>query len=56
MTSAESLNYARRYLQKAEEYLASARDNFDLERTPRRWSNLPTESFGRVADRRFHDL
>lgn len=33
MTSAESLNYARRHLQKAEEYLASARDNFDLERT-----------------------
>ena len=32
MTSAESLNYATRYLQKAEEYLASAQDNFDLER------------------------
>lgn len=32
MTSAESLNYAKRYLQKAEEYLASAQDNVDLER------------------------
>ena len=32
MTSAESLNYARRYLQKAEEYLASAQDNVSLER------------------------
>lgn len=32
MTSAESTNYAKRYLQKAEEYLASAQDNFDLER------------------------
>lgn len=32
MTAAESLNYAKRYLQKAEEYLASAQDNFDLER------------------------
>jgi hypothetical protein len=32
MTPAESLNYARRYLQKAEEYLASAQDNLDLER------------------------
>ena len=33
MTSAQNLNYARRYLQKAEEYLASAHDNFDLDRT-----------------------
>jgi len=32
MTSAETLNYARRYLQKAGEYLASAEDNLDLER------------------------
>jgi len=32
MNSAESTNYAKRYLQKAEEYLASAQDNFDLER------------------------
>ena len=32
MTAAESLNYAKRYLQKAEEYLASAQDNLDLER------------------------
>jgi|GEM_PF-2495924 len=32
MTAAESLNYAKRYLQKAEEYLASALDNLDLER------------------------
>ncbi len=31
MTTAESLNYAKRYLQKAEEYLASAQDNLDLE-------------------------
>ncbi len=32
MTSAESTNYAKRYLQKAVEYLASAQDNYDLER------------------------
>ena len=32
MTSAEHLNYARRYLTKAEQYLASAQDNLDLER------------------------
>ena len=32
MSSAESLNYAKRYLQKAEEYLASAQDNVELER------------------------
>jgi uncharacterized protein (UPF0332 family) len=32
MTAAERLNYAKRHLQKAEEYLASAQDNFDLER------------------------
>lgn len=32
MTSAESTNYAKRYLQKAVEYLASAQDNLDLER------------------------
>jgi hypothetical protein len=32
MTSIESVNHARRYLQKAEEYLASAIDNLDLER------------------------
>jgi uncharacterized protein (UPF0332 family) len=32
MTSAESSNYAKRHLQKAEEYLASAEDNLDLER------------------------
>lgn len=32
MRSAESTNYAKRYLQKAEEYLASAEDNLDLER------------------------
>lgn len=32
MSSAESTNYAKRYLQKAEEYLASAEDNIDLER------------------------
>lgn len=32
MTSAESTSYAKRYLQKAEEYLASAQDNSDLER------------------------
>jgi hypothetical protein len=32
VSSAESLNYAKRYLQKAEEYLASAQDNVDLER------------------------
>ena len=32
MTSADILNYAKRHLQKAEEYLASAEDNLDLER------------------------
>lgn len=32
MTSAEITNYAKRYLQKAVECLASAQDNFDLER------------------------
>ena len=32
MTSAETLNYAKRYLQKAEEYLASPEDNLDVER------------------------
>lgn len=32
MTSAETLNYATRYLQKAGEYLASTEDNLDLER------------------------
>lgn len=32
MSSAESTNYAKRYLQKAEEYLASSEDNLDLER------------------------
>lgn len=32
MTSVESTNYAKRYLQKAVEYLAAAEDNFDLER------------------------
>ncbi len=32
MTSAESANYARRYLTKAQEYVASAQDNLDLER------------------------
>jgi HEPN domain-containing protein len=32
MTFAESTNYAKRYLQKAKEYLASAQDNFELER------------------------
>jgi len=32
MTSTESTNYAKRYLQKAVEYLASAQDNYDLER------------------------
>lgn len=30
--TAESLNYARQYLRKARDYLASAEDNFDLER------------------------
>lgn len=32
MTSAETLNYAKRYIQKAGEYLASAEDALDLER------------------------
>lgn len=32
MSTAESMNYARQYLRKAQEYLDSARDNFDLER------------------------
>lgn len=32
MSSAESLNYAKRYLRKAEEYLASAQDNYALGR------------------------
>jgi hypothetical protein len=32
MTDAPSRNYAKRYLQKAQQYLASARDNIDLER------------------------
>lgn len=32
MSSAESTNHAKRYLQKAKEYLASAQDNLDLER------------------------
>lgn len=32
MTSMESKNHARSYLRKAEEYLASAQDNLDLER------------------------
>lgn len=32
MTSAEGVNYARRYLQKAEEYLASAEDNLEVDR------------------------
>lgn len=31
MTSSEALNYAGRYLQKAEEYLASAEDNLEAE-------------------------
>ena len=43
MTSAESTNYAKRYLQKAVEYLASAQDNFDLERA------TPTEPRGVVG-------
>lgn len=30
--TAESLNYARQYLRKARDYLASAQDNLDLER------------------------
>ena len=33
MTSAEVRNTARRFLQKAKEYLDSAQDNLDLERT-----------------------
>ena len=32
MTTAESLNYARRYLAKASEYLETAHDSLDLER------------------------
>ena len=32
MTTAESLNYARRYLAKASEYLETAQDSLDLER------------------------
>lgn len=32
MTSTESRNYARRYLQKAQEYLDSAEDNLEMER------------------------
>ncbi|HEX3932266.1 MAG TPA: hypothetical protein VHW64_16310 [Nocardioides sp.] len=32
MTSVESRNHARSYLQKAQEYLDSAQDNLDLER------------------------
>lgn len=32
MSAAESKNHAKRYLQKATEYLASAEDNLDLER------------------------
>ena len=32
MRSAESRNYATRYLQKAEEYLEAAQDSLDLER------------------------
>ena len=32
MTAAESLNYARRYLAKANEYLETAQDSLDLER------------------------
>ncbi|MGH3438487.1 MAG: hypothetical protein ACRDRN_18715 [Sciscionella sp.] len=32
MTATESLNYARQYLRKATDYLASAQDNLDLER------------------------
>jgi hypothetical protein len=32
VTSTESRNYAKRYLQKAEEYLASAEDNLELAR------------------------
>jgi uncharacterized protein (UPF0332 family) len=32
MTSLESRNHARSYLQKAQEYLDSAQDNLDLER------------------------
>lgn len=32
MTSVESRNHARSHLQKAQEYLASAQDNLDLER------------------------
>jgi hypothetical protein len=32
MTSGESRNHARSYLQKAQEYLDSAQDNLDLER------------------------
>ncbi|MDF1605464.1 hypothetical protein [Nocardioides sp. YIM 152315] len=32
MTSAQSKNHARSFLQKAQEYLASAHDNRDLER------------------------
>lgn len=32
MTVGESRNYARRYLQKAQEYMDSAEDNLDMER------------------------
>ncbi len=32
MSSPERTNYAKRYLQKSEEYLASAEDNLDFER------------------------
>lgn len=33
MTSAETRNHARNFLKKAEQYLDSAQDNLDLERT-----------------------
>jgi hypothetical protein len=32
MTNTESRNHAKSFLQKAQEYLDSARDNLDLER------------------------
>ena len=47
MTTAESLNYARKYLTKANEYLDTAQDSLDLER-PTSAAELRTSLAGRA--------
>lgn len=55
MTAAESTNYARRDLQKANEYLASAQDNLDLERaTPAAGDAIHTGISGSYCGDRKH--